>query len=52
MSYSHRSHTWTRTRDLRINNPPLYQLSYMGKVAYVSPRYAGRVWITIPKRIV
>ena len=25
------SPTWTRTRDLRINSPSLYQLSYQGK---------------------
>ena len=25
------SSTWTRTRDLRINSPTLYQLSYRGK---------------------
>lgn len=24
------SPTWTRTRDLRINSPSLYQLSYQG----------------------
>ena len=27
------SPTWTRTRDLRINSPSLYQLSYQGKEA-------------------
>src|SRR5260221_4414607 len=27
------SPTWTRTRDLRINSPSLYQLSYRGKEA-------------------
>jgi hypothetical protein len=26
------SPTWTRTRDLRINSPSLYQLSYQGIV--------------------
>jgi hypothetical protein len=25
------SPTWARTRDLRINSPSLYQLSYRGK---------------------
>lgn len=30
------SPTWTRTRDLRINSPSLYQLSYQG-IAYASP---------------
>jgi hypothetical protein len=32
------SPTWTRTRDLRINSPSLYQLSYQGKEAtlYIS----------------
>ena len=25
------SSTWARTRDLRINSPALYQLSYRGK---------------------
>ncbi len=25
------SPTWTRTRDLRINSPSLYRLSYQGK---------------------
>jgi hypothetical protein len=27
------SPTWTRTRDLRINSPSLYRLSYQGKEA-------------------
>src|SRR5450830_1013437 len=27
------SPTWTRTRDLRINSPSLYQLSYQGSEA-------------------
>jgi hypothetical protein len=26
------SSTWARTRDLRINSPALYQLSYRGKL--------------------
>ncbi len=31
------SPTWTRTRDLRINSPSLYQLSYQGKEATLYP---------------
>jgi hypothetical protein len=30
------SPTWTRTRDLRINSPSLYQLSYQGIVLRVA----------------
>ena len=30
------SPTWTRTRDLRINSPSLYQLSYQGSVQKIS----------------
>ena len=33
------SPTWTRTRDLRINSPSLYQLSYQGIEA-------GLYWLT------
>ena len=31
LSYSG-SPTWTRTRDLRINSPSLYRLSYQGSI--------------------
>ena len=30
------SPTWARTRDLRINSPSLYRLSYRGRSAYYS----------------
>ena len=30
LKYKTGSPTWTRTRDLRINSPSLYQLSYQG----------------------
>ena len=30
------SPTWTRTRDLRINSPSLYQLSYQGIVLVIN----------------
>ena len=30
------SPTWTRTRDLRINSPSLYQLSYQGIVQVIN----------------
>src|SRR5450830_1057057 len=32
------SPTWTRTRDLRINSPSLYQLSYQGSEAELYTR--------------
>ena len=32
------SPTWTRTRDLRINSPSLYRLSYQGIVFQLSVR--------------
>jgi hypothetical protein len=35
------SPTWTRTRDLRINSPSLYQLSYQGKEATLYVFEAG-----------
>src|SRR5947209_8348600 len=33
------SSTWARTRDLRINSPALYRLSYRGTVLDYSQRY-------------
>jgi hypothetical protein len=43
------SPTWTRTRDLRINSPSLYQLSYQGKeailyTATIAPSSAGNTF--------
>src|SRR3954471_7672267 len=40
------SPTWTRTRDLRINSPSLYQLSYQGIV-----RYCSRTRLTVSKTL-
>ena len=30
------SSTWARTRDLRINSPALYRLSYRGKIGFLA----------------
>ncbi len=38
------SPTWARTRDLRINSPALYQLSYRGTAQH----YKGPVSLTQP----
>ena len=35
------SPTWTRTRDLRINSPSLYRLSYQGKEAALYRPFLG-----------
>jgi hypothetical protein len=35
------SSTWARTRDLRINSPALYQLSYRG----IARDYSGLTWV-------
>jgi len=45
------SPTWTRTRDLRINSPSLYQLSYQGTEAILSTRLL-RLSKSFRKRIV
>ena len=37
------SPTWARTRDLRINSPSLYRLSYRGKEARILERRGGVV---------
>jgi len=39
------SPTWTRTRDLRINSPSLYRLSYRGK----SRDYSSEFFLRKPK---
>ena len=39
------SPTWTRTRDLRINSPSLYRLSYRGK----SRDYSSEIFLCKPK---
>jgi predicted component of type VI protein secretion system len=36
------SSTWARTRDLRINSPALYQLSYRGTAWNYSQRFAAQ----------
>jgi hypothetical protein len=38
------SPTWTRTRDLRINSPSLYQLSYQGIVQFNALRFGSPTW--------
>ena len=37
------SPTWARTRDLRINSPSLYQLSYRGSELNILAFSGGRV---------
>ena len=42
------SPTWTRTRDLRINSPSLYQLSYQGTALHYSqPRPRRQIVIAL-----
>lgn len=33
------SPTWARTRDLRINSPSLYRLSYQGRAAIIGMEF-------------
>ena len=49
------SPTWTRTRDLRINSPSLYQLSYWGMenrkaLNYIDPRESASICPSRRKR--
>ena len=45
-TYSYCSHTWVRTRDLRINSPSLYQLSYARAIRInFNNKYGVRCWI-------
>ena len=37
------SSTWARTRDLRINSPALYRLSYRGIFGVVSKKYTNLI---------
>ncbi len=42
------SSTWTRTRDLRINSPTLYQLSYRGTALdYIGSSASGKVALAL-----
>jgi hypothetical protein len=41
MAFYSGSPTWARTRDLRINSPALYQLSYRGTEDYIIGGYSS-----------